>query len=89
MSAKNLPAIQARQRISVDGKQLRTKVLLAVPDNEYQLMRPDLTYIDLRHYLRLSEPAQNIEFEHRISQKKARAFFRALTPRAASCTMHR
>ncbi|MGA8873655.1 MAG: Crp/Fnr family transcriptional regulator [Candidatus Acidiferrales bacterium] len=37
-------------------------MLLATPDNEYELMRPDLTYIDLPDHLSLHEPAQKIEF---------------------------
>ena len=37
-------------------------MLLATPDNEYKLMRPDLTYLDLPDHLSLYEPTQNIEF---------------------------
>jgi len=33
-----------------------------VPDNGYQLIRTDLTYIDLPSHLSLHEPTQNIEF---------------------------
>jgi hypothetical protein len=35
---------------------------LATPDKEYQLMRPDLTYVELPDHLSLHEPTQNIEF---------------------------
>jgi hypothetical protein len=38
------------------------KVLLATPDNEYESMRADLTYVDLPHHLSLHEPTQKIEF---------------------------
>jgi CRP-like cAMP-binding protein len=31
-------------------------------DDEYKLIRPDLTYVDLPHHLSLHEPTQNIEF---------------------------
>jgi len=37
-------------------------LLLATPDNEYRLMRPDLTYIDLASHLSLHEPTEKIEF---------------------------
>jgi CRP-like cAMP-binding protein len=53
---------QADQRTNVEGKQVSNRVLLAAPDNEYQLMRPDLTYVDLPHHLSLHEPTQSIEF---------------------------
>ena len=62
MTAKNFRVAPAGQRTSVHGKQVSNKVLLATPDNEYELMRPDLTYIDLPDHLSLHEPTQNIEF---------------------------
>jgi CRP-like cAMP-binding protein len=62
MSGKNFRVVQASERTNVDGKPVRNKVLLATPDNEYKLMRPDLTYIDLPHHLSLHEPTQNIDF---------------------------
>ena len=62
MSVKNSRAAQADQRTSIEGKQVSNKVLLATPDNEYELMRPDLAYIDLPDHLSLHEPTQKIEF---------------------------
>jgi CRP-like cAMP-binding protein len=62
MTPKNFRVPPASQRTSADGKQIGNKVLLATPDNEYELMRPDLTYIDLPGHLSLHEPTQNIEF---------------------------
>jgi CRP-like cAMP-binding protein len=62
MSGKSFRVVQAGQRTNVEGKQVSNKVLLATPDNEYELMRPDLTYMDLPHHLSLHEPTQNIEF---------------------------
>ena len=58
MTAKNFRVAPAGQRTSADGKQVSNKVLLATPDNEYELMRPDLTYIDLPDHLSLHEPAK-------------------------------
>ena len=62
MSGKNFRVVQTGERTNADGKPIRNKVLLAMPDNEYDLMRPDLTHIDLPHHLSLHEPTQNIEF---------------------------
>jgi len=62
MSGKNFRVVQAGERTSIDGKEVTNKVLLAMPDNEYKLMRPDLMYIDLPSHLSLHEPAQKIEF---------------------------
>src|SRR6202049_5102711 len=62
MSQKNFRDAPAGQRTNAEGKQVSNKGLLATPDNEYELMRPDLTYIDLPHHLSLHEPTQIIEF---------------------------
>src|ERR1700738_5015892 len=62
MSQTNFRDAPAGQRTNSEGKQVSKKVLLATPDNEYELMRPDLTYIDLPHHLSLHEPTQRVEF---------------------------
>ena len=49
MSEKNFRVVPAGDRTNVEGKAVTNKVLLATPDNEYELMRPDLMYIDLPH----------------------------------------
>jgi CRP-like cAMP-binding protein len=59
---KNLRGAQPDQRTNGEGKHVANKVLLAMPDNEYELMRLDLTYIDLQHHLSLHEPTQKVEF---------------------------
>jgi hypothetical protein len=62
MSQKNFRDASADQRTNGEGKQVSNKVLLAMPANEYELLRPDLAYIDLPHHLSLHEPTQKIEF---------------------------
>src|SRR6202795_1926563 len=62
MSGKNYRTAQKGQRTSAEGKKVSNKVLFATPDNEYESMRPDLTYVDLPHHLSLHEPTQKIEF---------------------------
>jgi CRP-like cAMP-binding protein len=62
MSGKNYRVSPMGERTNLDGKPVRNKLLLAMPDNEYELMRPDLTYVDLPGHLSLHEPTQNIEF---------------------------
>src|SRR5271154_4850367 len=62
MSGKNYRVAQPGQRTNAEGKQVTNKVLLATPDNEYELMRPELTYLDLPSHLSLHEPTQSIEF---------------------------
>jgi CRP-like cAMP-binding protein len=59
---KSYRVVKAGERTSSDGKPVSNKVLLATPDNEYQLLRPDLMYVDLPDRLSLHEPTQHIEF---------------------------
>jgi CRP-like cAMP-binding protein len=62
MSGKNFRVAPQGERTNIDGKPVTNKVLLATPENEYELMRSDLTYVDLPHHLSLHEPTQTIEF---------------------------
>src|SRR5229473_3898080 len=62
MSGKNFRVAHTGHRTNVEGKQVTNKVLLATPDNEYELMRADLAYVDLPDHLSLHEPTQSIEF---------------------------
>jgi CRP-like cAMP-binding protein len=62
MSAKNFRAVPPVERTNVQGKPVRNKVLVAIPDDEYKLMRPELAYVDLPDHLSLHEPTQNIEY---------------------------
>src|SRR6202047_2729055 len=62
MGQKNFRVAEAGERTNIDGKHVSNKVLLATPDSEYQLLRPDLTYVDLPTHLSLHEPTQSIDF---------------------------
>lgn len=62
MSGTSFRAAQVNQRTNFEGRQVSNKILLATPNDEYQLMRPDLAYIDLPDHLSLHEPTQKIEF---------------------------
>jgi len=62
MSGKNFRTAQPGERTNVEGKRVRNKILSAIPDDEYKLMRPELTYVGLPSHLSLHEPTQNIVF---------------------------
>ena len=64
MSGQNFRVVKASGRTSADGKSVTNRLLLATPDNEYELMRLDLTYIDLPGHLSLHEPTQSIDFAY-------------------------
>jgi len=62
MSGKNYRLARARERTNIDGKRVTNRVLLAAPDDEFELMRSDLTYVDLPGHLSLHEPTETIDF---------------------------
>ncbi|MGA7854024.1 MAG: helix-turn-helix domain-containing protein [Candidatus Acidiferrales bacterium] len=61
MSGKNFRVAPSGERTNIDGKPVTNRILSATPDNEYELMRPDLTHVDLPHHMSLHEPTQAIE----------------------------
>src|SRR5271154_6679155 len=68
MSGKNFRVPQAVERTNSEGKSVTNRVLSAMPDIEYHLMRADLTYIELPHHLSLHEPTQTIEFVYFLNR---------------------
>src|SRR5258708_14756475 len=62
MSGKNFRVQHRGKLTNMEGKLVTNKVLLATPDNEYQLMRADLISVDLPDRLSLHEQTQSIEF---------------------------
>jgi CRP-like cAMP-binding protein len=62
MSGKDFRVVRSGDRTDAGGKPIRNRVLLALPDDEYELMRADLMHIDLPSHLSIHEPTQNIEF---------------------------
>jgi CRP-like cAMP-binding protein len=51
-------------RTITTGHQVGNKILSAIPDNEYALLRPHLEHLDMPHHLILYEPGQPLEFVH-------------------------
>jgi hypothetical protein len=48
-------------RTDLSGRPVKNLVLLSIPDEEYNLIRPHLQFVDLKQYLSLQEPGENIE----------------------------
>jgi CRP-like cAMP-binding protein len=51
-------------RSNADGKAVSNVILCSLPDNEYDLLRPNLEPVDLPQYEILEEPSQKIEFTY-------------------------
>jgi CRP-like cAMP-binding protein len=46
------------------GNPVKNALLLAIPDREFDLLRPHLEYLELPHHQILQEPGQKIEFAY-------------------------
>jgi CRP-like cAMP-binding protein len=56
--------LQRGERTNPEGKPVRNKMLLSVPDTEYQVIRPHLNFLSLPHHLSLHEPHRTLKFVH-------------------------
>ena len=54
--------MQAGKRTNAAGKRIRNKILLAMTDVEFHMIRPHLEYVALPSHLRLHEPHQTFRF---------------------------
>jgi CRP-like cAMP-binding protein len=64
MAIAKTQVLQRGERTNPDGKPVRNKMLLSVPDTEYQLIRPHLKFLSLPHHLSLHEPHRTLKFVH-------------------------
>lgn len=54
--------VRAGERTNPQGKPVANSILLAIPDHEFQALRPSLQYLDLPQSMSLYEPRQKLEF---------------------------
>lgn len=50
------------ERSNPQGKSVTNKILLAIPDEEYHLLRPHVEFVSLPHHRSLHEPNARLEF---------------------------
>jgi CRP-like cAMP-binding protein len=64
MMEQVLRTVQPGERTSPEGKPVCNKLLLGMPDSEFELMRPRLRFIQMPHHLSLHEPRAKIEYAY-------------------------
>jgi CRP-like cAMP-binding protein len=55
-------ALRPRERTYCEGVPVRNRILLALPDAEYQTLRPYMSLVDLPSQASLHEPGEKLEF---------------------------
>jgi CRP-like cAMP-binding protein len=68
MAIAKFQVLQPGERTNPDGKPVRNKILLSVPDTEYRLIRPHLKFLSLPHHLSLHEPHSTLKFVHFLNE---------------------
>jgi CRP-like cAMP-binding protein len=64
MAITKVRVVQPGERTSPEGKPVRNKLLLSVPDDEFRAIRPHLQFVSLHHHLSLHQPHRVLHFAH-------------------------
>ena len=64
MALLNSGELRAGERTNADGKAVKNKILLSLPDSEFSAIRPYLELLSLPHHFSVHEPNQKGEFGH-------------------------
>jgi len=62
MALKDLGLLQSGERTNTSGKSVTNRILLAIPDEEYSIIRPHLEYLSLDGHVTLHEPNETPRF---------------------------
>jgi len=64
VAREDLQVVQAGERTNAAGKPVSNKILLSIPDHEYNSLRPFLEYVPLPNHLVLHEAGGRLEFAY-------------------------
>jgi CRP-like cAMP-binding protein len=64
MALTKVVIAQTAERTNPAGKPVGNRLLLAVPDKEFRLIRPHLEFLDMPHHLSLHQPHWPVRFAH-------------------------
>jgi CRP-like cAMP-binding protein len=64
MALTKVVIAQPGERTNPDGKPVRNKLLLAVPDEEFRSVRSHLQFVNLPHHFTLHQPHRTVQFAH-------------------------
>lgn len=62
MALLNSGELRAGERTNADGKAVKNRILLSLPDSEFSAIRPHLELLNLPHHFSVHEPNQKVEF---------------------------
>jgi CRP-like cAMP-binding protein len=70
-----LQVLRPGERTNFEGKPVRNKILLGIPDKEFAQIRDNLEYVDLPNYTVLHEPRKKLESAYFLNSGMASLVF--------------
>ncbi len=67
--------VRPGERTNSEGKPIANSILLAIPDEEFAMIRDGLNYLDLPHYTVLHEPRRKLEYAYFLNSGMASLVF--------------
>src|SRR5437899_38480 len=67
--------VRPGERTNSEGKPTTNAILLAIPDEEFAMIRDGLNYLDLPHYTVLHEPRRKLEYAYVLNSGMASVVF--------------
>ena len=68
MARKDLQVVHSGERTNAEGKPVGNRILLAISDSEYKLLRPHLEHVSLPNHLVLHEAGAKLEFAYFLNR---------------------
>lgn len=64
LNQRDFQVVQPGERTNTAGKAISNRILLRIPDTEFDLVRPYLEFLDLPNHMTLHEPDEPLEFAY-------------------------
>ena len=68
---EKLTAVMPGMRTDLTGKAVRNVILLSVPDDEYDLLRPNLELMSLPHHFVMHQRGEKLDFAYFLNEGMA------------------
>lgn len=68
MNVSKIRTLRTRERTSPEGRSIRNKLLLAISDLDFGVLRPHLQFLKLPHHYALHEPNEKVRFAYFINR---------------------
>jgi len=75
VSNHDLQTVRPGERTNFEGKPVANGILLAIPDQEFAVIRNQLHFLDLPHHMVLHEPRKRLDFAYFLNSGMASLVF--------------